>query len=64
MTSDFGGLRAILDEAKQLAEEERNREIEACPNDGTPLVRNERLNMLACPMGDFRAPVGTRANGG
>lgn len=61
--SDWGGLRAILGEAKQLAEEERNKQPEACPNDGTPLVFNERLSILACPMGDYRTPA-TKANGG
>jgi hypothetical protein len=54
--SDYGGFRAILEEAKQIAQEERNKQPEACPNDGTPLVFNERLGMLGCPMGDFRTP--------
>lgn len=51
---DWGGLRPILDEAKQLAEEERNRPLIDCPICGTPLDKNER-GQVNCPMGHFFA---------
>ncbi len=57
--SDFGGFRALIEEAKSIREDLRNQEITACPNDGTPLEKHPRTGMLNCPMGDFRAPGGT-----
>jgi hypothetical protein len=33
----WGQLQAVLDDARQTADEEANRPPVACPNDGTPL---------------------------
>lgn len=52
MTRDFGGLRAIYDEAQNLDAENAMRPLVACPVCGTPLDR--RSDGLAnCPMGHF-----------
>jgi hypothetical protein len=58
---DWGGLRGILDEAKQLAEEERQRPEVACPLCGTPLDENAR-GEKNCPMGHYRTQ-GTQGGG-
>lgn len=56
--SEWGGYRAILEEAREIEKENREQERHpvACPRCGEPLVENERLKMLACPLGHFRQP--------
>lgn len=55
--SDYGGLRGIIDEAKQIDAEERTRPLLDCPLCGTPLQTNSR-GEKSCEMGHFRAPAG------
>lgn len=55
--SDFGGLRGIIEEARQLEREEQTRPLVDCPLCGTPLDKNSR-GELSCPLGHFRAPPG------
>lgn len=57
--NDWGGLRGIVEEAKQVAERERSRPLVDCPNCGTPLQKNTR-GQVNCPMGDFWAPSDAR----
>ena len=57
---DFGGLRGVLDEAKDLQRELGEAPLADCPHCGTPLQRNERRALLGCPMGHFQAPIGAR----
>lgn len=57
---DWGGLRGIIDEARDIARDERERPLVDCPVCGTTLQKNERLQQLGCPLGHFRAPAGAR----
>lgn len=57
MTRDWGGLGSIIEEARQLDEQERQQPLVDCPICGTPLDVNSR-GMKNCPMGHFRAPAG------
>lgn len=50
---DWGGLRSIINEARQLEEEERRNPSPACPRCGTILDVNSR-GQRNCPMGHFR----------
>lgn len=54
---DWGGLGGIIDEAKQIAAENRAAPLVDCPLCGTPLDVNAR-GMKSCSMGHFRAPAG------
>lgn len=56
--SDYGGYRAIIDEAKQLDEERRREPLVTCPVCGTVLDENSR-GEKSCPMGHGRWPAGT-----
>ncbi len=56
--ADWGGYRAIIDEAREIEREEKQRPLVDCPICGTPLDKNER-GELNCNMGHFRAPAGT-----
>lgn len=58
MSGDFGGLRRIIDEAKQIAEDERTRPLIDCPQCGEPLDENSR-GEKNCPLGHGRWPAGT-----
>ena len=58
---DWGGLRGIIDEARELAREERDRVEEACPLCGTPLDFNAQ-GAGNCPMGHWRSAPGIRGN--
>lgn len=55
---DWGGLRGIVDEARELDREEQMRPLIDCPICGTLLDENSR-GEKNCPMGHFRAPPGT-----
>ena len=56
---DWGGYRAIIDEAVEIAKKEREAPVVECPNDGSPLqVRDGVAN---CPWGDYRITVRSRA---
>lgn len=57
---DWGGYRAVIDEARKIAEDERNKKPVDCPVCGTVLDFNERLNQFNCPLGHYRAPGGPR----
>lgn len=54
MTGDYGGFRSIIDEARELANEERAREQVDCPLCGAPLDKNER-GVKNCPLGHWRS---------
>ena len=60
---DWGGLRGIIDEARDLAREERDRVEVDCPLCGTPLDFNAH-GEGNCPMGHYRTSASTKANGG
>lgn len=53
MSGDYGGYQAIVNEANDLAEDERQRPLLSCPSCGTPLVTRAD-GMRACPTGDYR----------
>lgn len=55
--SDWGGLRGIIDEARELEREEKSRPLVDCPQCGTPLDVNSR-GEKNCPMGHGRWPAG------
>jgi len=57
MMNDWGGLRGIIDEAKQLDADEKARPLVDCPICGTVLQTNTR-GAASCPLGHFRAPAG------
>lgn len=52
---DWGGLRGIIDEAREDARIQAATPPVACPHDGTPLDENAR-GVRNCPMGDYRWP--------
>lgn len=62
MTSDFGGLRGIVEEAKQLARDERAKPLIDCPVCGEPLDKNER-GAVNCPLGHFYQSSDRRMEG-
>lgn len=47
-------LKAILDENRKEAAEERRLGPVSCPNDGSLLDYNPKTGKLNCPMGDFQ----------
>ena len=55
--SDFGGLKSILDEMRETAREEYDRELTTCPLCGERLDENSR-GFKNCPLGHFQAPSG------
>lgn len=59
---DWGGLRGILDEAKQIAEEQRQHVSPDCPVCGEPLQVNSRgeRNCVYAHYRDNGTPVGGR----
>lgn len=59
MSNDFGGLRGIIEEARQTDREERARPLIDCPICGTLLDENSR-GEKNCPMGHFRAKAGAK----
>jgi hypothetical protein len=59
MTSDFGGLRRIVDEARELDIENAARPLVACPLCGTPLDIRPRDGLRHCPMGHFETTAQT-----
>jgi hypothetical protein len=59
--SDFGGLKGIVEEARQLEREERAKPLVDCPVCGTPLDKNSR-GEVNCPMGHFRQSSDVRRN--
>lgn len=54
MTGDWGGYRAIFEEAWELAEQERRNPPAVCPIDGELLVYNQRRREWGCPLGNYR----------
>ena len=59
MSNDWGGFRAILDEARQIERDEKSRALVDCPVCGTPLDTNSR-GQKNCPLGHFEAPAGAK----
>ena len=59
MTTDFGGLRGIVDEAKAIQDEVDARPLLDCPICGTPLQRRVRDGYGDCPMGHFETTAQT-----
>ena len=57
--SDYGGLRAITEEAKRLLEEDRAKPLIDCPICGSRLDKNSR-GAVNCPLGHFYAPTDAR----
>lgn len=56
--SDYGGFRAIVEEAREIEREERAHQLVDCPLCGEPLDENSR-GELNCPLGHFRVAGGT-----
>jgi uncharacterized C2H2 Zn-finger protein len=56
-------LIAITQEAKLMRREDKERELVDCPLCGAILDENKD-GVKNCGMGHFRAPAGTKANGG
>lgn len=59
MTTDFGGLRSIVDEARALNTENAARPLRDCPVCGTPLEIRPRDGLRHCPMGHFETTATT-----
>lgn len=57
--SEYGGYRAIIEEARKLEEQERVEPQVACPVCGTVLDVNAR-GAVNCPMGHYRATSNAR----
>lgn len=53
--SDYGGFKAILQEAKETERQAKREPLVACPVCGTQLDTNS-AGMKNCPLGHFRAP--------
>ena len=51
---DYGGFKAILEEARQIQREEAAKTPVACPLCGEPLDYNEKRGLLDCPLGHYR----------
>ncbi len=58
MTTDWGGYRSILDEAKTLEATDKLRPIVDCPKCGDILMVNS-AGVRSCPMGHFRTDAQT-----
>jgi len=52
--SDYGGYRQIVEEARQIEQEQRAKPLVDCPICGGPLDYNEKRGLLSCRMGHFR----------
>ncbi len=63
MGRDWGGLRGIVEEAKQIAETDRARPLIDCPICGTRLQRNAR-GEGDCPLGHYRTTAQTWGDAG
>lgn len=59
MSGDFGGLRGIVEEARELAREQVSHPLIDCPICGTPL--DQRDGISNCPMGHFRTIASTQS---
>ncbi len=57
--NDFGGLRAIVEEARLLDAENAARPLLDCPFCGTPLEIRPRDGLRHCPMGHFETTATT-----
>lgn len=51
---DYGGYGQIVEEARKLEQEQRDKTPTACPLCGTPLEENKARGLLNCPMGHYR----------
>jgi hypothetical protein len=55
VTREWGGLRGILNEARAIDDELRNKPLLDCPRCGTPLTPPRASDgCRACPMGHFQ----------
>jgi transcription initiation factor IIE alpha subunit len=52
--SDWGGYKALQDEAREIAKAEREKPPTDCPQCGEPLEYNERRSLYNCPLGHYR----------
>jgi hypothetical protein len=52
--TDFGGYRQIIEEARQLEQEQRAKPLVDCPICGAVLVYSEKRGLVSCPMGHYR----------
>ena len=59
MSRDWGGLRAIVDEARELDATEAARPLVDCPICGTPLDIRPRDGLRHCEMGHFETTAET-----
>ena len=55
----WGSLRAVSEEAKEIAREEREKVLVDCPNCGEPLI--EARGRLHCRFDGFNVLAGTKA---
>ena len=53
-------LQAILRESREEAAQQRQQLPVACPNDGEPLVYNERRRIWACPFDGYQVAGGPK----
>ena len=51
---DYGGYGKIVEEARELDREQRDKTPTACPFCGMPLEYNEKRGLLNCPAGCYR----------
>lgn len=51
---DYGGYGQIVEEAREIDREQRDKGPVACPVCGSPLDENEKLGLLNCPLGHWR----------
>lgn len=59
MSGDFGGLGAIVEEARALDDDNASRPLIDCPRCGTRLERNS-AGVANCPMGHFTTSAPTQ----
>lgn len=60
---EWGGLRRIVEEAREIRDFDRDRPLIECPICGTRLDRNVR-NEANCPMGHYRTSAQTWGEAG
>lgn len=60
--NDFGGLGAIVEEARKLDADNADRLLLDCPICGTPLDVRPRDGLKHCPMGHFETTAETHGD--
>lgn len=60
---EWGGLRRIVEEAREISRQDKERPLVECPICGTRLQRNAR-GEADCPFGDYRTTAQTWGEAG